>query len=55
VLREVDITGDPDLEERYRELIPVVEIQGRVACTYYVQPEPFRAKLAQARGSDPTL
>jgi Glutaredoxin-like domain (DUF836) len=50
-LTEVDIGGDPELEARYRELIPVVEIDGRQAFTYYVQPEPFRRKLqAQSRG-----
>ena len=27
-LEEVDITGDPELEARYRELLPVVEIDG---------------------------
>ena len=52
-LREVDITGDPELEARYRELLPVVEIDGKQAFVYYVQPEPFRRKLAQsaARGA----
>ena len=48
-LREVDITGDAELEARYRELIPVVEIDGVQAFTYYVQPDPFRRKLAQSR------
>jgi len=48
-LHEVDITGDADLEARYRELIPVVEIDGARAFTYYVQPEPFRRKVAQSR------
>jgi glutaredoxin len=48
-LEEVDISGNPELELRYRELIPVVEIGGRKAFTYYVQPEPFRRKLAQSR------
>ncbi len=49
-LKEVDISGDAELEARYRELIPVVEIDGVRACTYYVQPEPFRRKLsAQTR------
>jgi hypothetical protein len=47
-LREVDITGDDELEARYRERIPVVEIGGEVVCTYYVQPEPFRRKVARA-------
>lgn len=46
---EVDIGGDPDLESRYRELLPVVEIGGKQAFTYYVHPEAFRRKLAQSR------
>ena len=48
-LSEIDITGDDELEARYREWIPVVEIDGERAFTYYVQPEPFRKKLAQSR------
>jgi glutaredoxin len=48
-LEEVRIDGDPDLERRYRELIPVVELDGERICTYYVQPEPFRRKLAAAQ------
>ncbi len=48
-LAEISIDGDPELEERYRELIPVVEIDGERVCTYYVQPEPFRRKLAAAQ------
>jgi Glutaredoxin-like domain (DUF836) len=54
-LVEIDITGDPDLEERYRELLPVVEIDGERAFTYFVQPEALRRKLAQAGGSKRTL
>ena len=48
-LEEVAIDGDPELEARYRELIPVVELDGERICTYYVQPEPFRRKLAAAQ------
>jgi len=48
-LVEVTIDGYPELESRYRELIPVVEIDGERVCTYYVQPEPFRRKLAAAQ------
>ena len=48
-LETVAIDGDPALEARYRELIPVVEIDGERVCTYYVQPEPFRRKLAAAQ------
>ena len=42
----VDIGGDPELEARYRELLPVVEIDGRIAFTYFVPPDALRARLA---------
>ena len=45
-LREVDITGDPELEARYREWLPVVEIDGRRAFVYHVDGAAFRRKLA---------
>jgi len=54
-LEEVDIGGDPELEARYRELLPVLEIEGERAFTYFVQPDALRRKLAQARGSEGTL
>ncbi len=41
------IDGDPALEARYRELIPVVEIDGKQAFVYFVQPDALRRKLAQ--------
>jgi glutaredoxin len=44
--RTVDITGDPELEARYREWLPVVEIDGRRAFVYYVDPGALRRKLA---------
>ena len=44
-LREIDIGGDPALEDRYRELLPVVEIDGERAFTYFVPPDAFRRKL----------
>ena len=44
-LEEVDITGDPELEARYRESIPVVEIDGERAFTYFVQAEALRERL----------
>ncbi len=42
---EVDIAADPELEERYRELIPIVEIDGERAFTYFVPPDALRRKL----------
>ena len=48
---EVDIGGDPELEARYREWLPVVEIDGERAFVYYVDPRAFRRKLqAQTSG-----
>ena len=48
---EISIEGDAELEARYRELIPVVEIDGERVCTYYVQPEPFRRRFAAAQAA----
>jgi hypothetical protein len=48
-LEEVDITSDAELEARYRELLPVVEIDGRRAFFYHVPAEAFRRAVgAQA-------
>ena len=43
---EVDITGDDALEARYREWLPVVEIDGERAFVYYLDEPAFRRKLA---------
>jgi hypothetical protein len=51
----VDIAGDPELEARYREWLPVVEIDGERAFTYFVQPEALRKKVAQAQAAEGTL
>jgi glutaredoxin len=45
-LEEVAIDGDPELEARYRELIPVVEIEGKQAFTYYVHEQAFRRRVS---------
>jgi glutaredoxin len=45
-LEEVDIGGDPELEARYREWLPVVEIDGERAFVYFVDEPAFRRKLA---------
>ena len=41
----VDITGNPELEARYREWLPVVEIDGERAFVYYVDEAALRRKL----------
>jgi glutaredoxin len=50
-LEEVDVTGDPELEARYREWLPVVEIEGERAFVYYVDAGAFRRKV-QAQTQD---
>ena len=44
-LEEVDITGEPELEARYREWLPVVEIDGARAFVYYVDERRLLHKL----------
>jgi hypothetical protein len=44
-LREVDVTGDAELEAKYREWLPVVDIDGERAFVYYVDADALRRKL----------
>jgi glutaredoxin len=44
-LERVDIDGDPELEARYRELLPVVEVDGEQAFTYFVDADALRSRL----------
>ena len=44
-LEEVNINGVPELEERYREWLPVVEIDGRRAFVYHVDAAALARKL----------
>jgi hypothetical protein len=41
----VDIEGKADLEAAYRESIPVVEIDGERAFTYFVHADGLRERL----------
>ncbi len=50
-LEEVAIDGEPELEAAYRELIPVVEIDGERVFTYYVHEPAFRRRLEAAQTS----
>jgi hypothetical protein len=43
----VDITGDDALEARYREWLPVVEIDGERAFVYYLDEAALLKKLSQ--------
>ena len=56
-LEEIAIDGSPELEARYRELIPVVEIDGERVFTYYVHEDAFRRRLgaAQTGSTRPSL
>ena len=56
-LEEIAIDGSPELEARYRELIPVVEIDGERVFTYYAHEDAFRRRLgaAQTRSARPSL
>jgi glutaredoxin len=47
-LEEIDIAGDPELERRYRERIPVVAVDGDEAFTYFVHPDGLRRRLTSA-------
>jgi hypothetical protein len=50
-LEVVDITGDPDLESRYRERIPVVLVGGEEMFTHFVYPGKLRHKLDEGRSA----
>ena len=56
-LEEVAIDGSPELEASYRELIPVVEIDGEQVFTYYIHEDAFRRRLgaAQTGSARPSL
>ena len=45
----VAIDGDPELEAAYRTSIPVVEVDGERAFTYFVQPDALRRRLKACR------
>jgi hypothetical protein len=48
-LEEIDIGGDPELEARYREWLPVVEIDGERAFVYYLDPAAFLRRVGARR------
>jgi len=48
LVRSIDISGDPVLEARYRERIPVGEIGGRVVFKYRVDLGRLRRLIAAA-------
>ena len=44
-LEVIDIGGNLVLERRYRELLPVVEIDGEQAFSYFVDADGLRSRL----------
>ena len=46
--RLIAIDGVPELEAAYRELIPVVEVDGKRVFTYHVHANALRERLGQA-------
>jgi hypothetical protein len=44
-LEEVDITGVPELEERYRRWLPVVELDGKRLSAYRVDEDLLRERV----------
>ena len=48
LIRVVDISGDPDLERRYRTRIPVAEVDGRTAFKFRVDEGRVRKLVARA-------
>ncbi len=50
-LEEIAIDGDAELEARYREWLPVVELDGERLFTYFVHEDAFRRRLTAAQSS----
>ena len=44
-LVEIAIDGDRELENAYRERVPVVAVDGEEAFTYFVHPDALRRRL----------
>ena len=42
----IEIDGDEVLEARYRDSVPVVEVDGERAFTYFVSPDALEERLA---------
>jgi hypothetical protein len=51
-LEEVDIGGDGELEAKYREWLPVVEIDGARAFVYFVDRDSLVRRLKRSSATD---
>ena len=47
---EIDITGVPELERRYREWLPVIELAGERLSVYSVEEDVLRRAVGGAVG-----
>lgn len=48
---ELDIDRDPELARRYGSLIPVLELDGREVCHYYLDLRALRERLRAAEAA----
>jgi glutaredoxin len=48
-MEKISIVGDPELEMKYGEEIPVIMIDGQRHAFYRIDPERFKASLAKHR------
>ncbi|MBI3014206.1 MAG: glutaredoxin family protein [Candidatus Tectomicrobia bacterium] len=53
-LREIDIESTPELYETYKERIPLVFLNGRLAFKFRVDEKTLRRRLAREKGKTPT-
>lgn len=44
----VDISGDPSLEERYGTQVPVIEMEGRILCRYFLDADALVESLSRS-------
>ena len=47
---EIDVTGTPELERLYRELLPVVELDGERMSVYRIEEAGLRRAVARPGG-----
>jgi len=46
-VREIDVDGDPDLARRYGHLVPVLELDGREVCHYFLDAAALAERLTR--------
>jgi glutaredoxin len=46
-VEEIDVTGVPELERRYREWLPVVELDGERLSAYRIEEDDLRRAVAR--------